>query len=98
MSKTLPELVDAIQLQFGEGPPNGWRLGWSAARLQCELAELVHPGRLQNCTSFDYAFCNHFEIREGHAAEYYYVLTIRISFVQDLYCLHWTRYERTGAK
>ena len=96
---TLADLQQNLMRRFATGVPNGWLLGWNERRLQSELATAVRPLKMQNCTSFDYAFCNHFDVSFDGDGEYYdYVLTIRISFVCDFYCLHWTRHKRSGNK
>src|SRR5260221_12863009 len=91
---TLAELKGHLREQFATGVPNGSTLGWNHDRLQSELAAAVQPLKVENCTSFDYAFCNHFEVRvEGGHPRGFYELTIRISFVREFFCLHWTRRE-----
>jgi hypothetical protein len=101
MSSTtnLPELKRHLQRQFSTAVPNGWLLGWNERRLESELAAAVRPLRIQNCTSFDHAFCNRFEVlADGGDVRHDYVLSIRISNVCDLFCLHWMRYKRSGNK
>jgi hypothetical protein len=82
-----------ISEQFQEGPPNGWLLGWPRDRFFPQLAEAVAPERVENQTSFDYSFCNRYEVRVDGLAGNVAVLTIRISFVADAFSLHWTKYN-----
>ena len=96
---TLADLKRDLMRKFATGVPNGSLLGWNERRLESELTAAVRPLKMQNCTSFDYAFCNHFDVSFGGDGEHYdYVLTIRISFVCDFYGLNWTRYKRSGNK
>jgi hypothetical protein len=96
---TLDELKRHLREQFATGVPNGWTRGWNHGRLQSELAAAVQPLKVENCTSFDYAFCNHFEVRvDGGHPRWLYELTIRISFVGDFFCLHWTRRQPASRK
>ncbi|MCB9577732.1 MAG: hypothetical protein H6717_11990 [Polyangiaceae bacterium] len=85
-----------IRRLFASGPPNGWLLGWDRDRGFDDLSALVAPLAATNNTSFDYAFCNHFEVRLSLAEERYAVLTVLTSFVADVFSVHWTVYDPGG--
>jgi hypothetical protein len=91
------DLVALVQRAFALGPPNGWLLGWSPDRYYAEFARVAADAAPQNATTFDYAFCNHFEARiDGLPHEQYAILTVLLSYVADVYALHWTVYEKSG--
>ncbi len=91
---TLNEIVETVQTQFSEGPPNGWLLGWDETR----CFELIHaaaaPLDTTSLVAFDYGFCNWYETRvEGDAAHHNWTLTVKLSFIVPAYCIYWTQYE-----
>ena len=96
MSSVPPGWVERVEAAFAEGPPNGWLLGWDEKRFERDLRQLADSAPVFNATSFDYAFCNKYEveIRET-SGEVYWILTIRISYIVDAYTLHWTEYRTT---
>ena len=47
---------------FERGIPNGWILHWDENRFFDQISEIVRPYPLINYTTFDYAFCNRFEM------------------------------------
>lgn len=97
MTPDLAYLVDAVRKAFSPRPPNGWLLGWDRERYFREFVRASAPARATNHTSFDYAFCNHFEadLRDSGDAEYL-TFTVRISFIADVYSIHWTTYGDGG--
>lgn len=91
---TIEEIKKAIDNLFREGPPNGWQLGWSKARYFGPITAAAAPYRTTNHTSFDYGFCNWYEVHvDGSDKERYYIMTIKISFVIPVYCMFWTEHE-----
>ncbi|HVW02579.1 MAG TPA: hypothetical protein VHB77_19640 [Planctomycetaceae bacterium] len=87
---TLEELTTVVAERFRSGPPNGWLLGWDASRCSERLRDAVAPYDLVNCTSFDYSFCNWYEVRfNRHRREAFWTLTAKLSFVAPAYCMHW---------
>ncbi len=89
--------AEIVANRFRSGPPNGWLEGWEVNRFHAELLELSGKLTLANHTSFDYAFCNLYEVEvPGSTSDVLWVLTIRISFIVDAFSLHWTRYECDG--
>lgn len=53
----------------------------------------MRPHPASNCTSFDYSYCNDFEVRFGTPQEGATILTVWLSFVAPAASMHWTRYE-----
>lgn len=62
-SMTLDDLFKAVRDQFQNGPPNGWLLGWDEMRYFELLRNAAKPYGAINQTSFDYGFCNWFDVR-----------------------------------
>lgn len=96
MSKpiALETIISSIRNQFRGGPPNGWLLGWDESRCFPLVAAAAAPYPTINHTSFDYGFCNWFEVRIDDTSDgYYWTLTIKLSFIVPTYGFHWTRYE-----
>jgi hypothetical protein len=90
-------LLERVRQAFASRPPNGWLLGWSVDRHFSGFARIASPVQTQNATTFDYAFCNHFEARiDGPAGGRFATLTVLLSFIADVYVLHWTLYDRDG--
>src|SRR5262245_40389019 len=90
----LDDLVRAVHHRFQDGPPNGWLLGWDEMRHFALIRAAAAPHQVSNQTSFDYGFCNWFDIRiDSDDDERYWTLTIKLSFITPTYCLFWTRYE-----
>jgi hypothetical protein len=86
-----------VRTAFADGPPNGWLLGWPEDRGFDEFSRMAAPHKPTNHTSFDYAFCNHFDVRVDEPdANGYVVLTLLMSFVADVFSLHWTAYQPGG--
>jgi hypothetical protein len=97
MTPDLAHLVEAVQKAFSPLPPNGWLLAWNCERYFREFARAAAPARATNHTSFDYAFCNHFEAElRGSGDAEHLTLTVRISFIADVYSIHWTTYRDGG--
>lgn len=93
---TFDEITKAIHSQFHEGPPNGWLLKWNESRYFALVSDAAAPHRTTNHTSFDYGFCNWFEVRiDGNSHHGYWTLTIKLSFIIPAYCFHWTQYENS---
>ncbi len=88
----------AIGRRFSGGPPNGWVLGWDRTRMFAEICREAKDYSCTNCTSFDYSFCNRYEIRVDESSYEFWNLTVRISFVLDVFSLHWTRYVAGGKR
>jgi hypothetical protein len=96
MNIALERMIDDVRHQFSEEPPNGWLLGWDRERYLALVQNTCVPFVVTNTTSFDYAFCNRFEVRfDEPAREHFWVLTVRISFVLPIFSLHWTKYDST---
>ena len=93
----LDDLVRKIRSAFAAGPPNGTLEGWPRDRLFNELSALVAPARARNVTMFDYAFCNRHEATFSPNDDgSYAVLSLQLSFITDVYSIHWTLYDRGG--
>lgn len=82
--------LSAIRERFHEGPPNGWLLGWDQCRFMSEIVGASAGAIVTNYTSFDYSFCNTYEVTPGEHHECHDALTVRISFIVDAFALHWT--------
>ncbi len=97
MTLDLACLSEVVREAFAPAPPNGWLLGWNRERYFREFAGAAAPARATNHTSFDYAFCTHFDadLQDSGDAEYL-TLTVRISFIADVYSIHWTTYGDGG--
>ncbi|WP_165248261.1 hypothetical protein [Paludisphaera soli] len=90
----LDDLIRLVQERFRDGPPNGWLLGWDPARCLDSVGRAARPHHVGNTTSFDYGFCNQFEVAIGAGGRgECWVLTIHLSFVAPTFCLFWTRYK-----
>lgn len=87
---------DRIRGLFASGPPNGWLRGWDRDRGFNEFVQVVTPHEATNNTSFDYAFCNQFDVRVELEDKQHAVLTVLTSFVADVFSTHWTVYEPDG--
>ncbi len=87
-------LEKEIQKCFRFGPPNGWLLGWDIDRGYSAISSVIAPLQVFNCTTFDYGFCNWFEVRlSERECGASWVLTIKLSFIALVYCLFWTYCE-----
>lgn len=93
---TKDELKMSVDAAFESGIPNGWILGWEESRFQAQINRCIHPHTVENWTSFDYAFCNNYEVIFRTNDRISYSLTILISFISDVYCMHWTAYSADG--
>ncbi|VTR93352.1 unnamed protein product [Gemmata massiliana] len=92
LKMSLSEIVDQVQGQFRNGVPNGWLLGWKLDRGYATINESIAPHKAANMTTFDYCFCNYYELMIGNDYPKF-ALAIRISFIVPAYSLHWTRYD-----
>lgn len=94
MAEQLPvqEIIRHIRSQFRDGQPNGWLLNWDESRLFTQVSIAAAPHEVLNCTTFDYAFCNWYEIpiSTGHND---WILTIKLSFIVPAYCMYWTEHD-----
>lgn len=91
-SITLDEIIRIIRSRFHDGPPNGWLLCWDETRYFALVSDAATPYPTINYTSFDYGFCNWFEVRID-SDHRYWTFTIKLSFIAPVYCVHWTQYE-----
>lgn len=97
MTLSLDELKATIRDRFSPAPPNGWEIGWDDGRMFGAVANAASPCTCINYTSFDYEFCNHFRIECGTTPRgTSLVLTVRISYVLDVYSIHWIEYAQGG--
>ena len=96
MTASLADLRARIRERFSSGVPNGWALDWDRHRLESVVAIAAEPFECSNATSFDYARCNTYEVRVPVDEDSWLTLTANISFVDDYYSMHWTRYEQGG--
>ena len=97
MSTSLSDLRDRVRAAFIKGQPNGWLSGWATDRHFSQFAQLVSPYMAVNVTSFDYAACNRFEVRTTVLPDgRYATLSVLLSFLADMYVLHWTIYDVDG--
>jgi hypothetical protein len=91
----LDELIETIRRQFINGPPNGWELGWDDTRFCQEISDICSPLPVVNNTTFDYAFCNWYDIDCGAKWGCDRVeLTVKVSVIAPVCSMHWTC--RTG--
>lgn len=91
------EWIQIIQDRFADGPPNGWLEGWDCRRFENEIRKLVAPLEMTNETSFDYEFCNTYEIKvETKKPAGYRIFKIQVSFILDVFSTQWDRPERDG--
>jgi hypothetical protein len=94
---SLKEILQQVQLAFRDGPPNGWILDWDLHRYFSEIEEAAAPYPVINYTSFDYSYCNHYQIHDDSEGCHFF-LTILVSFITPVYSMHWTRLRnQTGA-
>lgn len=97
MDMNLTKLIERVRSAFAGGPPNGWMEGWALDRHFTEFVQVASPQKAVNVTSFDYSFCNRFEARvNGLVDRRYAVLSVLLSFIADVYTIHWTLYEGDG--
>jgi len=97
MDKRLAQWVETIKGAFRDGPPNGWILGWPEKRHAEALARLTAPGEFFNKTSFDYWFCNTYEVYYPNSSVSNVKLTIQISFIVDAFEVYWDTYIKGAA-
>lgn len=84
--------LQIIRDKFKNGPPNGYNLAWNENRFWDELKKAVNPHKVINTTSFDYSFCNSYEIEINSAFSIASRrLIIHISFIMDVYEVYWTQ-------
>jgi len=88
----LEEIVAQVREQFREEVPNGWLLGWDLNRGHAAIREATAPYRASNLTSFDYSFCNWYEVKVRNGYQKW-LLTVKISFIVSVFSLYWTRYK-----
>ena len=87
---TLDQIVLAVRRQFRDGPPNGWLLGWDLNRYFSEITEAAAPYPVFNYTSFDYNYCNNYQIHvDSEGCKFF--LHVLVSYIAPVYSLHWTR-------
>jgi len=55
-------LVERIRSSYRQGVPNGYANGWAEDRFESALKSRLPAYTVSNCTSFDYAACNTYEI------------------------------------
>jgi len=97
MDANLAKLIERVRSAFAYGPPNGWIEGWAITRHFSEFVQVVSPRSAFNITSFDYSFCNRFEVQvKGLDDRCHAVLTALLSFIADVYTTYWTLYEQGG--
>lgn len=90
----LHEITDAVKRHFLNEPPNGWLLGWSEERLFREIQGIAAPFTAINHTSFDYCFCNWYDIHANQDDDDdRWILSVKLSFIVPVYCIFWTTYE-----
>lgn len=95
----LDEILAQVRDAFRDGPPNGWLLGWDPDRLIAGIQGLTPSDcQISNRSSFDYSFCNSFEIKFPAVKNKYLVLITKVSFIADVFCLYWVRYKHKGGK
>ncbi len=93
--KSTDQLVQEVRKQFGESCPNGTLLAWNENRFFPSLTKLCAECKVNNCTDFNYSYCNSFEIEPSVTLkEHVYIVTFKTSFVLDVYSLHVTRYSK----
>ena len=96
-SLSLEEILQQVQLAFRDGPPNGWILGWDLNRYFSEIEGAAAPYPVINYTSFDYSYCNNYQIHDD-SERCHFFLTVLVSFITPVYSLHWTGLRnQTGA-
>lgn len=100
IQNTIPEIwINTVREKFSNGVPNGWLLNWDSERFSKELKELSNEFEFINSTSFDYAFCNSYNLFfPSQASENYEMATIEISFIVDAYQIFWTEYFDYGKR
>lgn len=88
-------LIRDIQRKFSNGCPNGYLLGWDVNRFFKPLLSLFAGFRVINETDFNYSYCNSYDIELGIGEdEKIYFLTLKASFIADIYTVHVTGYSK----
>jgi|GEM_PF-1534926 len=82
------ELSSAVRLRHLQGRPNGWLLGWDRDRHFAGFTACCSGYPCANLTSFDYDFCNTFEVGVGDRGQ---ALRVRLSFVAPVAERYWTK-------
>lgn len=93
------EQVEQILLEvksaFKVAPPNGDILGWDRERYYKDFARLAEICKVSNDTDFNYSFCNSYNAEfKTNKDSYIYVVTVKISFITNVYSIHVTQYSR----
>lgn len=94
---SLNDIKSAIHASFRNGPPNGWLLQWDTSRGQSLIQNAVAPNQVINHTSFDYGFCNWFEVRfTDNTPASDIILTAKLSFILPVCWLDWKQSNNSG--
>lgn len=99
-SQEFHNFVAEVESVFSTAPPNGWLLHWDRSRHFGDFSMLVAPLAAVNQTSFDYQFCNWFDVELPRTDGGTCVLTVMLSYVVPAASMHWTEYapsRRQGA-
>ena len=92
-------VIQKIKNAFSRGVPNGLLLGWQQNRHYDDIVHIAKPYRVTNDTDFNYSFCNSYNVDFNcDSSNYVYVITLKISFIADVYSIHVTRYTRDKKK
>ena len=89
-------LVERIRSSYRQGVPNGYANGWAEDRFESALKSRLPAYTVSNCTSFDYAACNTYEIDVLDDPRRY-CATLKISFIADCYVLYLGLLKRISA-
>ena len=89
------KVLESIKKAFSNGCPNGFLLGWDEKRFFERLSALLSGTKVINNTDFNYSYCNSFEVLLDELEEKeHFVLTVKVSFVADFFCVYLTKYTR----
>ncbi len=87
-------LVRQVRERFQSGKTNGFLMKWEANRFHEKLKALCEDFRVVNQTDFNYSYCNSYEIEPYiHRTGGQYVLTVKFSFIADVFSVHLTKYS-----
>jgi hypothetical protein len=97
MNSLLLEWIRTIQGKRSSQALSQAKPSWDVSRFAESLKKYSKPYSITNYSTFDYSACNNYEVNvpitDSHDKYPRLILSVRISFIIDAFCLHWTRYE-----
>ena len=96
---SLDDLLGQIRQQHQQIHESNARRTWRRNRFESDIVAIAKNCDVNNGTSFDYDFCNLYQIFPVSKHELLeYELVVRISYVLDAYCTQWTSLRNRNPK